>query len=371
MTQSPAQRGTGSLSAHDTVGTPDRAVQLWLVIVALLVFAMIVVGGATRLTDSGLSITEWQPILGVIPPLSEADWEDAFAKYKQIPQYELVNQGMSLSEFKFIYWWEWSHRFLGRIIGIVFAVPLIYFWASRRLRGALVPKLTGVLALGALQGFIGWYMVQSGLVERIDVSHYRLALHLTTALVILALLTWLVLDLSALKDGARIRLQTVTPGQLWLAFVLGALLFTQFVFGAFVAGTNAGMTYNTWPLMDGRLIPNGLATLSPWYMNLLENITTIQFTHRSLAYLLIVLAAIHAFRLTMSADEERIVSSSRIFVIALVGQAALGIWTLLAAGEVARIPIWLGLLHQAGAAIVLVIFVWHLHAMLRAAPSRR
>src|SRR5690606_23028488 len=152
---------------------------------------------------------------------------------------------------------EWSHRFLGRIIGIVFAVPLIYFWASRRLRGALVPKLTGVLALGALQGFIGWYMVQSGLVERIDVSHYRLALHLTTALVILALLTWLVLDLSALKDGARIRLQTVTPGQLWLAFVLGALLFTQFVFGAFVAGTNAGMTYNTWPLMDGRLIPNG------------------------------------------------------------------------------------------------------------------
>src|SRR5690606_17049149 len=163
----------GPEAARKAEIAPDRedqitAVRLWLYAVAALVFAMIVVGGATRLTDSGLSITEWQPILGVIPPLSEADWEDAFAKYKQIPQYELVNQGMSLSEFKFIYWWEWSHRFLGRIIGIVFAVPLIYFWASRRLRGALVPKLTGVLALGALQGFIGWYMVQSGLVERID-----------------------------------------------------------------------------------------------------------------------------------------------------------------------------------------------------------
>lgn len=371
MTQRTAGRLTGSLSAHDTLGTSDRAVQLWLIAMAVLVFAMIVVGGATRLTESGLSITEWLPLLGAIPPLSDADWADAFAKYKQIPQYELVNQGMSLSEFQFIYWWEWSHRFLGRFIGVVFALPLIYFWATGRLRGAMVPKLLGLLALGALQGFIGWYMVKSGLVERIDVSHYRLALHLTTALLILALLTWLVLDLAALGDSGRIRLRTVTTGQKWLAVFLGVLLLVQLVFGAFVAGTNAGLTYNTWPLMDDRVIPNGLGTLSPWYMNLLENITTIQFTHRTLAYLLLALAAYHAVRLTMSADDERIIVSSRFFVLALICQAALGIWTLIAAGAVAKIPIWLGLLHQAGAAIVVVIFVWHLHGMARAASAGR
>src|SRR5690606_1729191 len=151
--------------------TLDRAVQLWLTAVALLVFAMVVVGGATRLTDSGLSITEWLPLLGAIPPLSDADWADAFAKYQQIPQYELVNHGMSLAEFKFIYWWEWSHRFLGRFIGVVFALPLIYFWLTGRLRAGMAPKLIGLLLLGGLQGFIGWYMVKSGLVERIDVSH--------------------------------------------------------------------------------------------------------------------------------------------------------------------------------------------------------
>lgn len=371
MTQRPVPRTAGAFSAPDRIQTSDRAVQVWLIAVALLVFAMIVVGGATRLTDSGLSITEWLPLLGAIPPLSSADWADAFAKYKQIPQYELVNQGMSLAEFKFIYWWEWSHRFLGRFIGVAFALPLIYFWLTGRLRAKMATVLVGLLALGGLQGFIGWYMVQSGLVENIDVSHYRLALHLTTALLILALLTWLILDLSALGDGSRIRLQTVTRAQKWLAIFLGVLLLAQLVMGGFVAGTNAGLTYNTWPLMDGRLIPNGLGTLSPWYMNVVENITTIQFVHRMLAYLIFVLAAYHAVRLTMTADDERIIVSSRAFVLALLAQAGIGVWTLIAAGEAARIPIGLGLLHQAGAAVVVVVFIWHLHGMMRATSAGR
>ncbi|SDP17695.1 cytochrome c oxidase assembly protein subunit 15 [Filomicrobium insigne] len=365
MTQRSALSNIGARPAHEAIPASDRAVRLWLIVVALLVFAMIVVGGATRLTDSGLSITEWLPLLGAIPPLNDADWADAFAKYQQIPQYELLNHGMSLAEFKFIYWWEWSHRFLGRFIGVVFALPLIFFWLTGRLRPVLVPKLWGLLALGALQGFFGWYMVQSGLVERIDVSHYRLALHLTTALVILALLTWLVLDLSTLGDTDRIRLQTVTSGQRRLAYTMGALLLVQVIIGAFVAGMNAGLTYNTWPLMDGRLIPNGLGTLSPWYMNVVENVTTVQFIHRTLAYLLLVLAGYQAIRLALSEDDERIIASSRLFVIALLCQAGLGIWTLLEAGVAGHIPISLGLLHQAGAAIVVVACVWHLHNMTR------
>ncbi|MEL7049758.1 MAG: COX15/CtaA family protein, partial [Pseudomonadota bacterium] len=178
----------------------DKAVQMWLIIIALMVLAMVVVGGATRLTDSGLSITEWLPLLGAIPPLNAADWQIAFDKYKQIPEYTEINAGMSMAEFQFIYWWEWAHRFLGRMIGVAFAVPLAVFWLKGWIRPGLTPKLLGVLALGGLQGFFGWYMVQSGLSERVDVSHYRLALHLTTAFIILGLVVWLACGLSPAQD---------------------------------------------------------------------------------------------------------------------------------------------------------------------------
>src|ERR1700675_2770936 len=171
-----------------------RAIRVWLLAVAALVFAMVVVGGATRLTESGLSITEWRPLLGAIPPLNEADWQSAFEKYKAIPEYSIVNAGMSLAEFKFIYWWEWTHRLLGRLIGVAFALPFLAFWIAGRLRPGLPLKLIGILTLGGLQGFIGWYMVRSGLVDRIDVSQYRLALHLLTAFALLALLVWLARD---------------------------------------------------------------------------------------------------------------------------------------------------------------------------------
>lgn len=336
-----------------------RAVRLWLYFVAALVVAMIIVGGATRLTDSGLSITEWQPLLGAIPPLTEADWQDAFAKYQQIPQYLLVNKGMSLDEFQFIYWWEWAHRFLGRFIGVAFALPFLWFWVRGQLPQGKAMKFTGVLALGALQGFVGWYMVKSGLVDRVDVSPYRLALHLVLALVILAVIVWLALDLK--RESRPVRLRTVTPGQKRLAALLLGLVLLQSLLGAFVAGHKAGLTYNTWPLMDGHFIPDGLGTLSPWWLNIFENITTVQFSHRMVAYLLAAAALVQFIWVSKTADDEALSRSAGLLTLGVLVQAALGIWTLLAV-----VPLWLGLAHQAGAAIVLILAVRHAHVMMRA-----
>ncbi len=343
----------------------DAAVRIWLLCVAALVLAMIVVGGATRLTDSGLSITEWRPILGAIPPLSEADWQDAFRKYQQIPEYELVNKGMSMAEFQFIYWWEWAHRFLGRFIGVAFALPFAFFWVTGRLRPGLAPRLLGILALGGLQGFLGWYMVQSGLSERVDVSHYRLALHLTTAFIILGAIVWVASDLDDGRD--RIRLDTLTSNQRLLALLIVIGLILQVVVGGFVAGLKAGLTYNTWPLMDGRLIPVGLLAMEPWYLNLVENVATVQFAHRMLAYGLVIAAIWHAVSVAARADDERLVTSALLMALAFLAQAGLGIWTLLDAGTAGHIPIGLGLIHQGGGAVVLAIAVWHLHRIRRAA----
>ena len=354
---------SGAHAADESRRTPSL-VQAWLLLVALLVLAMIVVGGATRLTDSGLSITEWQPLLGAIPPLTDAHWQEAFAKYQQIPEYHQVNKGMSLADFKVIYWWEWSHRFLGRIIGVVFALPLLVFWALGRLPGGMAWKLVGVLALGGLQGAIGWYMVKSGLVDRVDVSHYRLALHLGTAFLILAALVWLALDLEA--RPIAIRLDTLTRGQRRAAAMLLGLLFLQVLLGALVAGTKAGLTYNTWPLMDGRLVPDGLLSMSPWFVNVFENVATIQFDHRVLAYVIVALALWHALSLR-GVDDERVMMSAVLLVLAVLAQAALGIWTLLAAKG--AIPIGLGLAHQGFAAVLFAIAVWHLHRMTRS-PAR-
>ena len=352
-------------SAQRAAAGPDQepdcgAVRLWLYAMAALVVAMIVVGGATRLTDSGLSITEWQPLLGAIPPLTEADWQQAFAKYQQIPQYERVNKGMSLDEFQFIYWWEWAHRFLGRFIGVAFALPFAWFWLRGQLSKRTTLKLAGILALGGLQGFIGWYMVMSGLVDRVAVSPYRLALHLVVALAILAAIMWVALDLRR-DDRSHLRLRTVTPGQKRLAVTLLGLVLLQSVLGAFVAGHNAGLTYNTWPLMDGALVPDGLWTLSPWYINAFENLTTVQFNHRMVAYLLAGLAVVHAVWMARSADDEMLVRSAVLLAVGIFAQAAIGIWTLLAV-----VPLWLGLAHQAGAAVVVILAVWHAHAMVRA-----
>lgn len=328
----------------------DAAVRIWLIGIAGLVLAMIGVGGATRLTDSGLSITEWQPILGAIPPLTEADWLLAFEKYKTIPEYHLVNKGMSLEAFKVIYWWEWSHRFLGRIIGLAFALPLALFWWRGMLRPGVLPKYAGVLALGALQGAIGWYMVSSGLVDRVDVSHYRLALHLSVAFLILGCLVWLAMELRP-PDAA-----TPAPGRAaGTAMLIVGLVYLQVALGAFVAGLKAGLHYNTWPLMNGQVIPDDLFALSPWLTNFVENATTVQFNHRLVAYLVVAIGVIHALRLARRVGRGPLHNSALLLGAALIAQMILGIVTLLHA-----VPIGLGVAHQLFAAIVLAISVRHL-----------
>jgi cytochrome c oxidase assembly protein subunit 15 len=346
---------TGSEAGTDQASW-DQPVQAWLAFVALLVLAMITVGGATRLTDSGLSITEWQPILGAIPPLTDAHWLEAFAKYQQIPEYHLVNKGMSLEAFKAIYWWEWSHRFLGRMIGVAFGLPLLFFWLKGALRPGYPAKLAGVLALGALQGGIGWFMVKSGLVDRVDVSQYRLALHLTVAFLILALVVWLALSLGRRGETqASSKVPTLAP------WILGAVLL-QVVLGAFVAGLKAGLLYNTWPSMNGMLIPDDLLAMEPWYLNPFENPSMAQFDHRLVAYAVLVLAAVEVWRLARAGTRSEVKGSSHLLLAAVVAQAALGIWTLLHA-----VPLHLGIAHQAGAALVLIVAVRHLHVTRRVA----
>lgn len=335
----------------------DRAVRLWLFFVAGLVLAMITVGGATRLTDSGLSITEWQPILGAIPPLTDAHWQEAFAKYKEIPEYHLVNKGMSLDAFKAIYWWEWGHRFLGRLIGLAFALPLAVFWFLGALRPGYGLKFAGVLALGGLQGAIGWYMVKSGLVDRVDVSQYRLALHLTVAFLILALVVWLAFELGIPEKDER-----ASRGLRTLPLLIVGVIFLQVVLGAFVASLKGGLVYNTWPSMGGALLPYDLMTIEPWWHNPFENPVTAQFNHRLVAYLMVALVAVEAWRTVASGAAGRVRASAGLLTTGVIGQAGLGIWTLLEA-----VPLGLGIAHQAGAAVLLVLAVRHLHVASRPA----
>lgn len=319
-------------------------VRLWLYAMAFLVFCMVIVGGATRLTDSGLSITEWRPLLGAIPPLNEADWLAAFEKYKLIPEYQIQNRGMALSEFKFIYWWEWAHRFLGRFIGVAFALPLIYFTLTRRIERMLWPKLIALFILGGAQGALGWYMVSSGLVDRIDVSQYRLAAHLTLAALIFAAIIWVA------KGVGRKRQYPSSSGD-WFAILLVALILLQIAAGGFVAGLDAGQGYATWPKMDGQWIPTGLWIVVPSWKNIFENAMTVQFNHRALAYVVLLATIIHLWR--------SFTVPAMILVYAVFAQACLGILTLLL-----HVPLAAALAHQAGAMIVLALAVWNIHARL-------
>jgi len=339
---------TSDVSREDQYGALRPAVAAWLYVVALLVVAMVVVGGATRLTESGLSITEWQPILGVIPPLSEAAWLEAFAKYREIPEFRIENPDMDLAGFRFIYWWEWSHRLLGRAIGFVVLVPLIVFWVRGAIPRWLLPWLVGLIALGGLQGVIGWWMVASGLTERTDVSQYRLAVHLTLAFVILVYTVWLARGLQRPERDSVPR--AVRVG----ATVLLAVAVVQVFLGGLVAGLNAGLIYNTWPLMDGGLIPGGLTDLRPWWRNMFESVETVQFQHRMVAYLLTAIAIVHAIqaRGTPAAGRAAVIG------LAVLAQAALGIATLLAV-----VPLELALLHQVGAAVVVWLATAHLRDM--------
>jgi cytochrome c oxidase assembly protein subunit 15 len=330
-------------------------IRLWLYGVATLLMLMVLIGGATRLTDSGLSITEWQPLLGVIPPLSQDAWQEAFAKYRGIPEYQVVHAGMTLEQFKFIYWWEWVHRFLGRFIGVAFFLPLVGFAASRSIERGLGWRLLSLFLLGGAQGALGWYMVKSGLVDRVDVSQYRLAAHLSLAIAILAAALWI-----AWGIGRPGRLLSWRRPASLVAAALVALVFVQIAAGGFVAGLDAGQGYNTWPLMDGAVIPAGLDAMSPGWRNLFENALTVQFVHRGIAYLLFATALMNFVVLYRAGAEQW--RAAALLMLAVLGQMALGIWTLLE-----HVPVPLGLAHQAGALVVLVAALWNLN---RAASSR-
>jgi len=338
----------------------DRAVAIWLMVIAAMVALTAVIGAATRLTGSGLSITEWQPIMGIIPPLTDADWQTAFAKYKQIPQYTELNRGMSLGDFKIIFYWEWGHRLIARAIGVVFLVPFLAFLVAGRIPRRLAPRLVVLFLLGGLQGAIGWIMVQSGLVDRVYVHPLKLLLHLGCAVLIFALLVWTALEVWGRRESS-VHLATVTLGQLLGAMALVALAYVQILSGALVAGHRAGLTYNTWPLMDGKLVPDGIVSLTPWWLNLLDNITMVQFNHRLLAYLVVAVGIWQALTVGRTADDERVRGSAIWLGLALFAQMALGIWTLLA-----WVPVSLGVAHQAGALIVLTLALWHLFAVRRA-----
>lgn len=327
-----------------------RALRRWLWCVAALVAAMIILGGATRLTGSGLSITEWNLATGVLPPLTEAAWLAEFEKYKLIPQYKVINQGMSLGEFQFIYFWEWAHRLLGRIIGFAFAIPLAIFWWRGAIDRPLGWKLLVLLFLGGLQGAIGWWMVASGLSVRTDVSQYRLAVHLTLACIIFVALVWVASTLLPKSEGHGNRGKVFAVALIMLALV-------QVFLGAIVAKTNAGLTYNTWPLMDGHFHPpvDQLFLLKPWWRNIFENVLTVQFNHRMLAYALWGAALAYAFY------RARAMGGWILFGLISL-QALLGIVTLLYA-----VPLGLGLAHQAGAVVVLAYASYHAARLAQAA----
>jgi cytochrome c oxidase assembly protein subunit 15 len=318
-----------------------RAVRAWLYVLAALVVVMVAVGGATRLTGSGLSITEWRPVTGAIPPLSEAAWAAEFERYKQIPQYELLNRGMTLPEFKRIYGWEWGHRQLGRVIGLVFFLPLAWFWWRGLVSRPFALTLLGIGVLGGLQAGVGWIMVASGLEPGMTaVAPVKLALHLVLASLILAALVWVAAGLRR-RDEAGVSSRR-TP------LVLVALIVGQIGLGGLVAGSKAGLTYNTWPLMDGSFIPPVavLFSTSPLVENFVDNLALVQLNHRLLAYLVVAVALWHA-------TVTRTPGALAVGTLALA-QAALGVVTLLLV-----VPLWAGLAHQLLAMLLLVTAVAH------------
>jgi heme a synthase len=337
-----------------------RAVAIWLWSLAALVFLMVIVGGATRLTESGLSITEWKPLTGIIPPLSQAQWLAEFENYKRIPQYAELFPDMDLSGFKFIFFFEWSHRLLGRLIGAATLLPLVYFWAKGLLPPGFKPKLLGVLMLGALQGFVGWWMVKSGLSDRVEVAQERLAIHLLLASLTFAALVWLAASLKRRQGEIA---PSVPAGLKWFAGGTVLLVLLQIGLGALVAGLRAGRAFNTWPLIDGYFWPplDRLTLLSPLGRNFLDNILLVQFQHRMTAYGLLALAlaqALYTSRVAAGSRAER-----RAFAVAglVAMQAGIGIVTL-----VLVVPLWAGLLHQAFAILVLGMAVAHAQALSQA-----
>jgi len=331
----------------------------WLYLVALLILAIVMVGGMTRLTDSGLSITEWKPIHGVIPPLNDTEWLEEFAKYQQIPEYQQVNPGMTLAGFKVIFWWEWAHRLLGRLVGVVFAVPLAIFWLRRMLEPHFKPRLLLMLAFGGLQGAIGWWMVTSGLVDRVDVSQYRLAIHLTLAAAIFAYALWLARGLA--KHTAA----EAPAGLAIFAAMTTMAILAQLFLGALVAGLDAGLAFNDWPTMDGAIVPTGLDTLEPLWRNWFENPKAVQFNHRIGGYVVALLVAVQFLKSMSSEVDAPHRRRAAILLILVLCQLALGVATL-----TRQVPLDLALAHQLLAFGLLGFSVAHWRGLTGAVPVR-
>ena len=339
-----------------------RAVAWWLIVVAAMVFVMVLIGGTTRLTGSGLSITEWQPIMGALPPLSEADWQALFAKYRQSPQFQKVFPDLTLAGFKGIFWLEYVHRLWGRLIGVVFLVPFLWFWVRGRIPKGYWPALTGLFALGALQGGLGWAMVASGLVDRPSVSHYRLAAHLLLAIVIYAAVLWTALGLFQPRED--LALARSNQGWARLAHVLIALTIAA---GALVAGLRAGLLYNSFPLMGGALVPPDYWLPELGWMNAFENRPAVQFHHRALATATLLAVAYLWWRVRAS-EGPAVGRGAALMLGAVLLQYALGIVAILRFGQVpppAAEAVAIGMLHQAGAMLLVTAALWFAHAARR------
>ena len=337
----------------------DHAIRRWLQLCLLLVFTMVILGGVTRLTDSGLSMVTWHPT-GTLPPMSAVEWQAEFDQYRQYPEYQKLNRGMSLDQFKSIYWFEYSHRMLGRLIGLVFLLPFAYFWLRGMIRPGLTPRLLVMFVLGGLQGLLGWYMVKSGLVSNPHVSQYRLSAHLLAAILIYGFILWTIFGLAAGASPYRRLADSSVPGWRRASLALVCLLLLTIVTGGFVAGLKAGLIFNSFPLMGGQWIPEGIAALSPWYLNPLENMVTVQFNHRWLAMFTGLLLFAWYLRGRRYFEEPTLQRSFKLVGMMVLIQLALGIATLLL-----QVPVVLGALHQAGALLLFSALLFNIHALSR------
>lgn len=326
-----------------------RQIAIWLLICAGVIFGMILLGGVTRLTNSGLSMVEWKPLVGIIPPLSQADWQELFLKYQQFPEYQKINMGMTLDEFKPIFMYEYLHRVLGRLIGVIFVIPFMYFYVTKKLTPQLSMRLVVMLILGGCQGLLGWYMVKSGLVDNPHVSQYRLTAHLGLAVLIYAFIVWTTLDLINTKANQL-------PNLALPSMMITLLIFVMILSGGLVAGTRAGYAYSTWPLMGDSFLPAGLYAMQPAWLSAFEDITTIQFNHRVLAYIIALFIAGFAVKALKSKVSGKLRTAVIILLGLLVIQISLGISTL-----IFYVPISVAAAHQVGAVALLTaaLFVSH------------
>jgi len=340
-----------------TTSNSQRAVAWWLFACCAMVFLTMVVGGVTRLTHSGLSIVEWKPLIGALPPLSHADWLELFAKYQQTPEFIMRNHDMTLDGFQFIFWWEWAHRLLGRSIGVVFFLPYAWFLVRGRLHGALAAKVFGFFILGGLQGAMGWYMVKSGLVDDPRVSQYRLAAHLGLAFLLFGLMGWTGLGmLQPRKASAAV--PSAPTFTMRLGTWLVSLVFIMVLSGALVAGIHAGLAYNTFPLMNGDFVPPEILMIEPLWLNFFTNMATVQFDHRMIAWALMGLIPWFSWRIWNETPAAR--PAAVVLTLWLAVQVSLGIATLLL-----QVPVALAAAHQAGAMVLFGLVIWANHAIRR------